>query len=42
MRGINLVVFYDLSASEDWPDERDGLSWEGLYKRGATVFTIYN
>jgi hypothetical protein len=29
LEGDNLVVFYYLSVSENWPDKRDGLSGGG-------------
>jgi hypothetical protein len=35
LEGANLVVIDDLSAFEIWPDKRDGLLWEWIYKRGT-------
>jgi hypothetical protein len=29
LEGDNIVVFYDLSVSENWPDKMDGLSGGG-------------
>ena len=37
--GNNLVAFYCVSTSNIWPDKRDGLWWEGLYKEGTTVYS---
>jgi hypothetical protein len=30
LEGDNLEVFYFLTASEIWPDNRDGLWWGGV------------
>jgi hypothetical protein len=32
----NLVVAYNFSESEIWPDKRGGLWWEDSYKKGTT------
>jgi hypothetical protein len=37
LEGNNLVVFYNISASNIWPDKRGGLCWEGPYKRETAV-----
>jgi len=37
LEGNNLVVFYYLRASENWPDKRGGFWWEWPYKRRAIV-----
>jgi hypothetical protein len=38
--GDNLVVFYYLSASEIWLDERGDLWWECPYKRGLMYINL--
>jgi len=35
-----LVVLYYHGASEIWPDKQGSLWWEGLYKRGTTVYVL--
>ena len=31
LKGDNLVAYSYLSTSNNWPDKRGGLCWEGLY-----------
>jgi hypothetical protein len=38
--GDNLVVFYYLSASEIWLDERGDFWWECPYKRGLMYIIL--
>ena len=37
LKGENLVLFYNISASEICSDKKGGLRWEGSYKRGANI-----
>ena len=35
IEGYNLVISYNFSSSEIWPDNRGGLWWEGPDNRGG-------